>query len=302
MNEEFIKRIIALKGGVGKKWLEDLPEIIKNHEKAWEIKVFSPFQLSYNYVAPAQTSEGKHVVLKVSFPDNDQFITELEALKFYNGNGSIKILQEDRENDAILLEKAEPGLRLREIIDERKQISTASNVLKDLQKPIPADYSFRFPTIAEWAKVFERHKKTYSQGVDPVPSWMFEKAKEIFKQYLSEETEQVLLHGDLHSDNILSSARGWLSIDPKGITGEREFELGAYLRNPYYDFPKGSDYKKIEINRILQFSEELGFDKERIKNWAFSCAVISLLWFLEDEKHFKQIYVQNAELLNSIKL
>lgn len=238
----------------------------------------------------------------MSFPDNNEFITELEALKFYNGEGAIKILQEDRENGAILLEKAEPGLRLREIIDERKQISTASNVLKDLHKPISADYSFRFPTIAEWAKVFERHKKTYSQGVDPVPSWMFEKAKEIFKQYLNEKIEQVLLHGDLHSDNILSSERGWLTIDPKGIIGEREFELGAYLRNPYYDFPKGSDYKKLETNRIILFSEELGFDKERIKNWAFACAVISLLWFLEDEKYFKEIYVQNAELLNNIKL
>lgn len=302
MNEEFRKRIIALKGDNGKKWLEDLPQIIKFHEKKWELKVFPPFHLTYNYVAPAHAPNGKQVVLKISFPDNHQFITELEALKFYDGNGSIKLLQADKENSAILLEKAEPGLRLREITDEKKQISNASKVLKELHKPIPSDYHFKFPTIAEWAKVFERHKKTFSKKSDPVPSWMFEKAERIFKQYLSKKTEQVLLHGDLHSDNILSSERGWLSIDPNGITGEREFELGAYLRNPYYDFPKGSDYKKLETNRILQFSEELGFDKERILNWSFACAVISLLWFLEDEKYFKEIYVQNAELLNEIKI
>lgn len=135
-----------------------------------------------------------------------------------------------------------------------------------MHKPIPFDNPFAFPKIADWAKIFERHKKRFENKIDSVPQWMLEKAKEIFTLYLKENKEQVLLHGDLHSDNILSSQRGWLTIDPKGIIGEREFELGAYLRNPYYDFPKGSDYKKFETNSILQFSEELGFDKERIRN------------------------------------
>jgi len=302
MNEEFIKRVVALKGDKGKKWLEDLPQIIEHYEEKWKIKVFPPFHLSYNYVAPAHASNGKHGVLKISFPDNHEFIMELEALNFYNGDGSIRILQEDRENEAILLEKAEPGVRLREITNEKKQISLASQVLKKLHKPISLNYSFKFPALTDWAKAFDRHKKTFVSKSDPIPQWMFEKANEIFTQYIKENKEQVLLHGDLHSDNILFSERGWLSIDPKGVIGERAFELGAYLRNPYYDFPKGSDYKKLEINRISQFSEELGLDKERIRNWAFACAVISLIWFLEDEKYFKNIYVQNAELLNEIKL
>lgn len=69
--------------------------------------------------------------------------------------------------------------------------------------------------------------------------------------------ETFLLHGDLYPDNILSSQRGWLVIDPKGVIGEREFELAAFLRNPIYDFPKGSDYKKLEKRRILQFAQEI---------------------------------------------
>lgn len=302
MNANFIKTVIGLKGDIGKKWLENLPQIITYHEEKWNIKVFSPFQLTYNYVAPAQDAYGKHLVLKISFPDNHEFITELEALKFYNGIGSIRIIQEDRENNAILLEKAESGKRLREINNEQEQVSFASDVLKKLHKPIPADYSFKFPKLADWAKAFDKYTETYSNQSGPIPQWMFAKAEQIFKQYIQDNKEQVLLHGDLHSDNILSSERGWLAIDPKGVIGEREFELGTYLRNPLYDFPKGSDYKKLEMNRILQFSEELGFDKGRILNWAFANAVISLIWFLEDENYFKEIYVHNAELLNDIKL
>jgi streptomycin 6-kinase len=38
---------------------------------------------------------------------------------------------------------------------------------------------------------------------------------------------------DLHHYNVLSdSGRGWLAIDPKGLVGEVEYEVGAAIRNP----------------------------------------------------------------------
>ena len=113
--------------------------------------------------------------------------------------------------------------------------------------------------------------------------------------------QQFLLHGDLHNDNILQSNRGWLVIDPKGLVGEREFELGAYLRNPYYDLPQNNDYKAIETRRIIQFADELGFDRERIRLWALASTIISMLWFWEDEGKVSEIYLRNAELIRSVK-
>ncbi len=301
MNEEFKKKIIALRGDIGKKWLQEIPNIINKYEKEWGIMCLSPFSLSYNYVAPAKTHDGKAVVLKLSFPDNHEFPLELEALNFYDGSGSIKVLHEDVKNEAMLLEMAEPGTRVRDISPNKKQILFASEVMRKMHKPVSDNIASLFPTILDWAKAFDRHKTKFPND-SPVPSWMFDKAENIFKEFPKDKKRQVLLHGDLHSDNILLSQRGWLSIDPKGIVGEREFELGAYLRNPYYDYPKGSDYKKLETSRILQFSEELGFDEKRILDWSFACAVISLLWFLEDEGYFKEIYITNAELLDEIKL
>ncbi len=115
MNEEFINKIIALRGDVGKKWLQNIPETIKKYEKEWRIKCLSPFPLSYNYVTPAKTNDDKTVVLKLSFPDNHEFPLEIEALNFYDGIGSIKVLYEDIKNGAMLLEMAEPGTRVREI-------------------------------------------------------------------------------------------------------------------------------------------------------------------------------------------
>ena len=43
----------------------------------------------------------------------------------------------------------------------------------------------------------------------------------------------MLLHGDLqHYNVLLDKDRGWVAIDPKGVVGELEYEVGALLRNP----------------------------------------------------------------------
>lgn len=302
MNEEFVEKIVTLRGDIGKKWLADLPGIIKKYEWEWELTVLEPFNLTYNYVAPAETKKGEDVVLKISFPENSEFAPEVDALEFYRGIGSIKILNKDLGNGVILLEKSDPGTRIRDITPESSAITEASKVILELHKPFDRKNSI-FPTVSDIGKAFKRYRLIYPKlSLGPVPRWMFEKAEEFFVEYPKEKKPQVLLHGDLHSDNILLSQRGWLSIDPKGVIGESEYELGAYLRNPIYDYPKGSNYKILSAQRIIQFSEELGFDKNRVLNWTFACAVISILWFLEDENYFKEIYVRNAELLNGIDL
>jgi streptomycin 6-kinase len=294
MNDKYRQRIITLAGNAGQEWLGDLPDIIRGYEQKWGIAVLSPFNLSYNYVAPAELTDGTNVILKISYPGNKEFRDEIEALKFFNGNGAINILRENITNGVVLLEKAEPGTPIRDIADN-KAIPIVAGVIRQLHKPIKTHTSHPFPTLADWAKAFER----YTDG--PIPRQLFDKAEGIFKEYLHDKKDVVLLHGDLHNDNILLSRRGWLIIDPKGVVGEPEFETTAFLRNPYYDLPKDSNYKKAEINRIIQFAEELGFDRRRILNWAFVGAVLSMLWFLEDEKKFSDLYLRNAELLNEIK-
>src|SRR5260221_2870629 len=141
MDDEFKKKIIALRGALGEKWLESIPSIIKTYEKKWNIKAFSPLTLSYNYVAFAKTRDGKNVVLKISFPENHEFPLEVEALNFFDGVKAIRIINMDKADGIMLLEKADPGTRVRDIVPENKQISIVSDILKNLYKPVPKDIS-----------------------------------------------------------------------------------------------------------------------------------------------------------------
>lgn len=302
ITDEYRKKIELLCGDEGVRWLNSLPDQVDQFEQKWNIKTFDPFTLSYNYVCPAITTDGQNVVLKLSFPNNHEFMTEIEAIKRFPEEVTIKILEEDLEKGCVLLEQAIPGTPVAKITPDEDQIHFVAQVIKKLHKPIIEEDKKTFCSISNWAEIFDKYIKHDKDGLGIVPRNLVDLGKSIFTEFLQEDKQQYLLHGDLHNDNILQSKRGWLVIDPKGIVGEREFELGAYLRNPYYDLPHNSDYKAIETRRIMQFANELGFDRERIRLWALASTIISMLWFWEDEGKVSEIYLRNAELIRSIKL
>ena len=70
-------------------------------------------------------------------------------------------------------------------------------------------------------------------GDERIPRALLDPAQRIYADLVRRSAMPALLHGDLHHYNVLSDrARGWCAIDPKGVVGELEYELGAALRNP----------------------------------------------------------------------
>jgi streptomycin 6-kinase len=80
---------------------------------------------------------------------------------------------------------------------------------------------------------------------------------------------------------IFDDRRGWLAIDPKGVVGEIEYEIGAALRNPV-DRPDLWASREILQRRIQIFEQALHLDTVRAVRWAFSQAVLSAIWSWED--------------------
>jgi len=132
---------------------------------------------------------------------------------------------------------------------------------------------------------------------------MFDKAEKLYAELSASMAEPVLLHGDLHQDNILSAEREpWLAVDPKGVIGEPVFETGALLRNFSPDILSIPDPKALMARRIDQLSAELGFDRERLYSWGFSQAVLSVVWGVEDTGKLENEGLYFVELLDAIKV
>ena len=113
-----------------------------------------------------------------------------------------------------------------------------------------------------------------SEWIESMPAdW--ERARRPFERKILDETidlltmlsqtqgEQVLLHQDLHSENVLAAQREpWLVIDPKPLLGEREFALAPIIR----DFELGHT-RRDALHRLDRLTSELGLDRERAVGW-----------------------------------
>lgn len=286
-------------------WIEQLPEILATCEQQWDLTIFPPFaNLSFNYVAPARRADGIAVVVKACLPNFTEFEHEVAALRHFAGHGAVRLLAEDMRNRALLLEALHPGTPLRQLQDDEQMTSIAASVMRRLWHPVQQPQ--QFPTIQDWGQGFVRQRQRYKGGSGPFPSALLEEAEKLFAELAASMDEVVLLHGDLHHDNILSSEQeGWLAIDPKGVIGEPAYEVGALLRNPQPELRNTPDAQRLLARRIDQLAEELDMDRARIHGWGLSQAVLSAWWCIEDadeEANWWRDTISVAELLSAIKV
>ena len=299
LEERFVRTIRELNGEAGIQWLNSLEELIAEFEQRWSLKILPPFEpLSYNYVAPAIQADGSEAVLKIGYP-NPELTTEIEALKLFSGQGTVRLLAVDEARGVLLLERLRPGTPLSRLDDDPKATSIVAGVMKRLWRPAPEGHPF--PTIEKWARGLERLRTRFDGGSGPFPVDLVEAAEFLFKELLASSSEAMLLHGDLHHGNILSAQRQpWLAVDPKGVVGDPAYEVGALLHNPRPGLLAGSNPSSVLARRVDRLAEELGFDKERIIGWGLAQAVLSAWWSFEDHGRGWEWGIACARLLSEL--
>jgi len=83
------------------------------------------------------------------------------------------------------------------------------------------------------------------------------------------QEDQVLVHQDLHGENVLAAQREpWLAIDPKPLAAEREFSLAPIVRS----FELGHSRREA-LYRLDRLSADLGLDRERARGWTIAQTV-----------------------------
>jgi streptomycin 6-kinase len=101
------------------------------------------------------------------------------------------------------------------------------------------------------------------------------------RRLLAEARDGVVLHGDLHHDNVLDfGAAGWLAIDPKGLIGPRGFDFANILCNP-----EGSALSlapgRFE-RQVTVIADATGIAGREAAGWALAYAGLSAAWYLGD--------------------
>lgn len=278
--EIFAQTIREVYGPAGAEWLARLPLLLAECADRWGLTFSEPFpNLSYNYVIPAGTTKGQSVVLKCGVP-NRELSNEMVALAHYGGRGSVPLLEADPALGVMLLARLRPGTPLSHLPNDDEATLIAAEVMANLWCSLPAGHTF--PTIADWGQGFHRLRQRFNGTTGPFPAHLVTQAEQLYTQLTATMADPVLLHGDLHHDNILAAGpQLWLAIDPKGLVGEAAYETGALLRNPDWLF-KTSQPHQILNRRVTRLAQSLGLAPGRIIGWGMAQAVLSGWWHYED--------------------
>jgi streptomycin 6-kinase len=124
--------------------------------------------------------------------------------------------------------------------------------------------------------------------------------EETLPRLYTESSPPCLIHGDFHQFNILSSEHGWLAIDPKGVIGHPEYEVGPLMINPWDSFLNGTNPRVQTERRLSILSERLGFPRQRLLDWALCHAVLSAWWDTQPDGTGGEYSLRCAELFASL--
>jgi len=310
---EFISNIQNTFREDGNAFLKALPELIAEASARWGLTDVQPSpELSYNFVAFANRGNDK-VVLKMGVP-NSEMKSEMTALRLFNSEGACRLLDCDEEKYWMLLERLNPGLMLSTLEDDEEATHIAAEVMKKVWRTPPLESGSLLPYIpqqavglqsqfiqlSDWFDGLKRLREMFKGGTGPLNEKLVERVERSVKDFFAENHMPVLMHGDFHHFNILSSERGWLVIDPKGVIGPAGYEVGPFMMNPWGGFSDGVNYRLKVLKRIDILHEHLGWERERILEWSLAHAVLSAWWGIEDNTGW-EYSLAFAELLAALK-
>jgi len=277
---ELARNVLENWAGEGRRWLDELPGILHRVAADWELSVGAPYDLSFNWVAPAIRADGSPAVLKLGVPSG-HLAVEAEALRAYDGDGAVRLLAEDAARGALLLERAEPGTPAAALVPHDDTAATAAliGVGRRLHRPVPP--GCRLPELSDERESFHGHLARFRHD-DPLPRRLVVRAAGLFDELCASAPERHVLHGDLHHDNVLSAQREpWLAIDPHGEVGDRGYDCGAMLYNP--DPDRREDHLLALVPaRIEQLADGFGLPVDRVLAWGFVMGVLAEVWTAQD--------------------
>jgi len=294
LSPTFTDTIQAVHGETGAAWLAQLPTQIEALSKRWNFRFIQPIvDLSYSFVGIVELNTAVTAILKL-IPDHTRMLTELHSLQCFS-KGVPKIYAFDEENNMLLLEHIKPGDPLKTLV-QVEQDETATRIICQAILTLQSEQKilYPFPHLSELIKDLAALK-------GHTDSYLLSKAESLFHDLTFDRSQDVLLHGDLHHDNLIKNGTSWKAIDPHGYIGDRVAEVGAMIRNPMDCFPQEHSRTKITERRLEILAEELPFDPQRIKAWAFCMTILSAAWNIQDFGHLAKNEIELASLIDQTK-
>ncbi|MFC7892391.1 aminoglycoside phosphotransferase family protein [Streptomyces sp. NPDC057381] len=276
-------------GEAGRAFVDALPALAAEFLDRWELRLDGPAMHGWAaLVLPVVRGDGTPAVLKLQLLDAE---TEGEpvALRRWDGDGAVRLLDHDPATGTMLLERLDPARTLGHVADSREAVQVIARLLAHLTATEAPPGLRRLGDIARG--MLERTPGTLERIPDPADRRLVTDCAAAVREVVDEPGDR-LLHWDLHYDNVLGSDRApWLAIDPKPLAGDPAFDLLPALDNRY-------DPDET-LWRFDAMTDILGLDRERARAWSLGRVLQNCLWNVEDGDPLETEQLEIGRLLRT---
>ncbi|MFF7770794.1 aminoglycoside phosphotransferase family protein [Streptomyces massasporeus] len=275
-------------GEAGRAFIAGLPERTARFLGHWDLKPDGPpmHGVSALVVPVVRTADGTPAALKLQILDEESE-GEPVALRVWNGDGAVRLLDLDEPTGTMLLERLDETRMLSHLPDPHQAVVTIAELLAHLTSfPAPPGMR-RLGDIAQG--MLDRTPWALGRIPDPEARRLVADCAAAVREVVDDPGDR-LLHWDLHDENVLAGPRApWLAIDPKPLAGDPGFELWPALDNRY-------DPDDI-LWRFDAMTDILALDRPRAHAWTLGRLLQNTLWDIEDARPVDDAQLEIARRL-----
>lgn len=270
-------------GETGRAWIDALPDLAAGLFESWQLQPDgAPACGAWALVLPVVRADATPAVLKLQ-PVTDHTVGEPDALRAWNGNGAVSLLEHDPESGSMLLERLDASRPLATVRDDMAALQILSELLARLSG-VPAPAGMR--QLSDFgADLLDRVPRALTLVRDPSRHGLIRGCASALEEVLPEAGDR-LVNEDLHFDNILAphpadQREPWLAIDPNPVAGDPGFALLAALHNRWEEAVATGDVPRAIRRRFDLMTDILGLDRNRATAWTLARILQNTLWDVE---------------------
>jgi streptomycin 6-kinase len=253
-----------------------LPSLRDDLARQWNLTIAGDqFWNGYSAVVFPVRQGGRPLALKLAWPAG-RMRPEADALTTWRARGMVELVAADVPRGALLMERLDAARTLAGV-----PLAEAAAIAGTLARTLAIEASGSFPSLPAFARELSTTLPGRQRSLhDPLPRRWVSLAAGLAAG-LAEDPARLLVHTDLHYENILASQRAgqpWVAIDPTAAVGAPERSVAELFWTRADELPDAR-----AITGLLDILIENGeLDRAKATAWAFVRTIDYWLWALEN--------------------